>query len=228
MKARSLACRAGIVLLGVLALLSCSAAVLDQANEEPAEVAGAPAGAPESAPEPETPDTTPTANPPSAVEPAAPDPPRPPKQPPPGVHGCASCNLGDQGQTDPGPTVTVAESTVTFTTYVSMPGHVNPQRTEVTRKAFRFTRTGDDLTQRLVITFANSSGGSDWTVITGFSPGKATLDYPSVGITPGVHMDLELRPSTDLQAYINLGKGPEDGFRPYQLGDPSSLVITGS
>ncbi len=232
MKAMSFAGRYGIALIGVLALLSCSEAVLDQANEAPAEapaeVASAPAGAPEPAPEPETPDGTPTANPPSAVEPDTPtntnpNPPIPSprgRHPHPGVHGCSSCNRALP--TNTGPMITVAAATVTVTTYV------NQQPEEVTRSVVRFTRTGDDLTKRLVITFTNQIGGDTWKFIIGFSPGAATFDYPSRGMGTGVHMAVELDPWTDLYGYIDEGKTAEDGYRPYQIGDPpGTLAITG-
>ena len=206
MKVRSIACRNGVVLLCVLALMSCSSAVLDDASREPA-------GTEESAHEPET----------EAAGPAKPSAPAPPVVAP-GAPVAPSEPQGTPEERVPpahGPTVTVVEATI------GISYRANNRIVQETRKVFRFVRTGDDVTQRLVIRFSRSYDGTDSTIDSGFVPGMGTSDYPSRGVPPGVTMAVELRRSNELQPYIDLAGGPQHGFRPYVLGGSRSLTITG-
>ena len=211
MKGRSIACRNGVVLLCVLALMSCSSAVLDDASREPA-------GTVESAHEPET----------EAAGPAKPSAPAPPVAAP----GAPVAQSEPQG-TPPStpelpparaPTVTVVEATKMVSTY----DRANNRNIQENRKVFRFVRTGDNLTLPLAIRFTNEYGYTYSTNTGAFSAGKETLDYPARGVRAGVTMTVELRYSNELQPYIDLaGLGPQQGFRPYVLGGSRSLTITG-
>ena len=214
MKVRSIACRNGVVLLCALALMSCSSAVLDDASGEPA-------GTVESAHEPGTQEAGPAH--PSAPAPPVAAPGAPVAQSEP--EGTPPSTLEEGSLPAHSPTVTVVEATKTFDRY----DRVNNRNIQESRKVFRFVRTGDDSTLPLVIQFSNRYGGTYSTITSGFAPGRDTADYPARGVAAGVTMTVALNGSRELQPYIDLaGLGPRHGFRPYVLGEPKSLTITGT